>query len=157
MKILLAISMLFYVSCGGLGQIVDAPSAGGGVVAGAAVAAGAEKVNKVITKYLKAKYPLIVHPTEICDLSQVDKVICYIIPCHLEEGDKDFQTRCQTEYATGDWLKANPKVATITLNNVASVLDFCKKNVEEVECDFKEGLYDLHSKGIKSIILVDQE
>ena len=102
------------------------------------------------TKFLKAEYPLYVHPVELCDLTKIDKVSCFVLPCH-----KDDNGSCTKTYDKVDWLKNNSKVMTLKSINIVPTTRFCAKNTDTITCIFIEGAYNLDKNNEKEILFYE--
>ena len=105
--------LLFLTGCAG----IEPRSAAGGAVGGAILAETIDKAKEVFTPH----YPLIKNPFEVCDITQKDKVTCYIIPCKIKE-------KCQVVLTKDEWYNNNFKVISVEHSLVVEVLRFCKKN-----------------------------
>ena len=116
--------MIFLVGCANVPEDVQnvAPVAIGGAV----VAETAKKITQAFTP----KYPLLVQPQEICDITQ-DPVKCWIVPC---------RTSCEVSIDRATFLANNPKVQTIQSSQIVSALKFCEKNTKA--CEKFLGEYD---------------
>ena len=126
--------------CGGLLE-TDSTSAVGGAVAGAATVKVVEKVKEVFTPH----FPLIVNPTEICDITGSDTVTCYVVPCSDISGDS-----CEITTPINEWFADNPKVYTLRSASVVEILNFCGRN--EGSCEDFVGKYS----GGKIVITKDE-
>ena len=112
LKIILALLVL--TGCGTLNKEADSTSALQTAVGTAAVIKTVEKIKEVFTPH----FPLLVFPSEICDISE-DPVVCYVVPC--ANGP------CENKVDRQEWLNNNPKVVTIEASMVVEMTKFCKK------------------------------
>ena len=132
MKILLFMSV-FLMSCA---QNVQKTPPEAVALGSVAVAKTVEKIKEVWTP----KYPLIVNPAEICDITH-DPVKCYIVPCH---------ENCERHIPLGEFVRDNPKVVTVSSSLMVEAVLFCKKNLSA--CEKYIGQYEN-----KKIVLTQDE
>ena len=113
--------LIFFLT--GCAWVEKDPAEAGKVAAGTvAVVKTVEKIKEVFTP----KYPLIVNPAEICDITK-DPVQCFVVPCHPHEGE------CETHIPYKEFLSENPKVVTISASLVVETVNFCNKNPKACE------------------------
>lgn len=122
-----SVSLLILSSCA---DIADPASVGAGAVGGAVTVKVVEKVKEVFTPH----FPLIVNPSEICDITKEDIVTCYVIPC-----SDDTEQNCEIHTPKEQWMIDNPKVYTLRSASVVEILNFCGRN--EGSCEDILGEY----------------
>ena len=132
--------LFIFTGCADLAN-VDSSSAVGGAVAGATTVKVVEKVKEVFTPH----FPLVVNPTEICDITGEDEVKCYLIPCSDISGKN-----CEIITPIHEWFADNPKVYTLRSASVVEILNFCGRN--EGSCEDFVGKYS----GGKIVITKDE-
>lgn len=118
---------LILISCA---DVSDTANVVGSAVGGATTVKVVEKVKEVFTPH----FPLIVNPSEICDITDEEFVTCYVIPC-----SDDSETNCEIKTEKEKWFLDNPKVYTLRSASVIEILNFCGRN--EGSCEDYLGEY----------------
>lgn len=126
--------------CAGVEELTPGQLGSIGAVGGAVVTKTVEKTKKIFTPH----YRLLKRPLEICDITDMWTVTCFLAPCPDNH-------KCSITYKMANWIKDNPKIITVKRSLLASVVAFCEKNPNA--CLNYVGYY----KGEKIIIVSDDK
>ncbi len=140
MKKIFIVLLLTLSGCAGIETLTPTQSLGTGAVGGAVAIKTVEKVKEVFTP----EYKLLVHPFEICSLTDPETITCWLVPCGEDMN-------CQTNFTRSEWIQSNAKILTVRHSLIANVANFCDKN-EDACVDYLG-----HYEGEKVIIVEDKE